>query len=218
MRTAFGVPVVVRYTSTEASVSTGTDLDDDVEVVANTVGAAAPNVELRLVTDSGALVSPGDVGEVLVRSRAAMRGYWSDPDKTAAVVDADGWVHTGDLGRIDADGNLVMVGRLVEMYIRGGYNVYPAEVERVVGEHPDVQAVAVLGIEDNVLGHIGAAVVVPSGGRRPPSLDDLRAWCRQRLADYKAPDRLLIVDRLPLNTMGKVDKRALAVRWTGASV
>jgi acyl-CoA synthetase (AMP-forming)/AMP-acid ligase II len=218
MRAAFGVPVLVRYTSTEASVSTGTDIDDDDEVIANTVGRPAPNVELRLVTDSGSPVAQGGVGEVLVRSRAVMRGYWRDPDKTSEVIDADGWVHTGDLGRLDAAGHLVMIGRRVEMYIRGGYNIYPAEVERVLGEHPGVEAVAVVGIEDTVLGQIGAAAVVPDDAERPPSLEELRSWCRQRLADYKAPDRLHIVDQLPLNAMGKVDKRTLATRLVSASV
>jgi acyl-CoA synthetase (AMP-forming)/AMP-acid ligase II len=218
MRKAFGVPVVVRYTSTEASVSAGTSIDDVDEVIANTVGRAAPNVELRLVTDNGGPVPEGDVGEVLVRSRAAMRRYWRDPEKTAEVLDSDGWVHTGDLARFDAAGNLVMVGRRVEMYIRGGYNVYPAEVERVLGEQPEVEAVAIVGIGDPVLGHIGAAVVVPRDVSAPPSLEDLRSWSRLQLADYKAPDRLLVVDQLPVNAMGKVDKRALASRLAGATV
>jgi acyl-CoA synthetase (AMP-forming)/AMP-acid ligase II len=209
MRKAFGVPVVVRYTSTEASVSTGTQVDDDDEVIANTVGRAAPNVELRVTVD-GRPADIGEVGTVRLRSRARMRGYWKDPDKTAEVIDADGWLDTGDLGWLDPAGNLSIVGRKVEMYIRGGYNVYPAEVEEVLGEHPAVVRAAVVGIPDPVLGQIGAAAVIPADPARPPTLDELKAWCRDRLAGYKAPDRLRIVAELPTNAMAKVVKAGVA--------
>jgi acyl-CoA synthetase (AMP-forming)/AMP-acid ligase II len=218
MRDALGVPVVVRYTSTEASVSTGTSVDDDDEVIANTVGRPAPNVEVRLTADDGGAVSRGDVGQVLVRSRATMRYYWREPDRTAEVRDTDGWIHTGDMGWLDEHGNLVIVGRRTEMYIRGGYNIYPAEVEQALGEHHGVSAVAVVGIPDPVLGQIGAAAVIPVEAGEPPTLEELRSWGRQRLADYKAPDRLAIVDQLPLTAMAKVDKRALADLMTGPSV
>jgi acyl-CoA synthetase (AMP-forming)/AMP-acid ligase II len=204
MRAAFGVPVVVRYTSTEASLSTGTRLDDPDDVIANTVGRPSGGVELRL--------DGSPVGEVLVRSRAAMRGYWHDPERSAEVIDADGWVHTGDLGTLDEDGNLTLVGRRVEMFTRGGYNVYPAEVEAAIGEHPGVARVAVLGLPDPVLGSVGAAAVVPNDPSSPPSPDELRAWCRERLANYKAPDRVVMMEDLPLTSMLKVDKRALAAR------
>jgi len=208
MRKAFGVPVVVRYTSTEASVSTGTRIDDDDETIANTVGRPAPNVELRvMVGDRDAAV--GEVGAVVLRSRAQMRRYWEDPDKTAEAIDPEGWLDTGDLGWLDVSGNLSMVGRKVEMYIRGGYNVYPAEVEEVLGEHPGVLRAAVVGLADPVLGQIGGAVVIPSDPAQPPTLDELKLWCRDRLASYKAPDRLRIVDELPTNAMAKVVKAAL---------
>ena len=207
IRDAFAAPVVVRYTSTEACVSTGTRLDDPDEIIANTVGRAAPGVEMRVGRT-------GEVGEVLLRSRAAMRGYWKDPARTAEVIDADGWVHTGDLGWLDADGNLTLVGRRTEMYIRGGYNIYPAEVEAVIGEHPAVSRVAVVGLPDPVLGQIGCAVVVALA---PLGLDELRAWCRERLANYKAPDRLEIVEDLPLTAMSKVDKRALVDLFGGSA-
>jgi acyl-CoA synthetase (AMP-forming)/AMP-acid ligase II len=209
MRKAFGVPVVVRYTSTEASVSTGTQIDDNDEVVANTVGRPAPNVELRVVTENGD-ADIGCVGEVLLRSRATMRGYWKDVEKTAEVIDDAGWLHTGDLGWLDQRGHLSLVGRRVEMYIRGGYNVYPAEVEEVLGEHPGVVRAAVVGIADPVLGQIGGAAVIPADPEHPPTLDELRAWCRDRLANYKAPDRLRIVAELPTNAMTKIIKSAVA--------
>jgi len=216
MRARLGCPVVVRYTSTEACISTGTRLDDDDEVIANTVGRPSGGVELRIVGDDGRAAPAGHVGEVVLRSRAAMRRYWKDPERTAEVIDPDGWVHTGDLGWLDDRGNLSLVGRRTEMYIRGGYNVYPAEVEAALGEHPGVDRVAVVGLPDPVLGQIGGAVVVPGDPSSPPTADELRAWCRDRLANYKAPDRVLIVEDLPLTSMSKVDKRSLVVLFERA--
>ena len=143
-----------------------------------------------------------------------MRGYWRDPTRTAEAIDADGWLHTGDLGFVGTDGNLRIVGRLKEMYIRGGYNVYPAEIEAVLAEHPSVARAAVVGAPDPVLGEVGVAFVVPSPESPSPTLDALRAWCRDRVADYKAPDRVELVDELPLTSMLKVDKRALVARTT----
>jgi len=170
-------------------------------------------VELRVcVGDRRAAV--GEVGTVHVRSRAVMRGYWKDPERTAVVIDPEGWLDTGDLGWLDAAGNLSIVGRLVEMYIRGGYNVYPAEVEDVLGEHPGVARAAVVGIPDPVLGQIGAAAVVPADPSHPPTLDELKAWSRDRLASYKAPDRLLVVSELPVNSMQKVIKASVAALFT----
>ena len=204
-----GVPFVVRYTSTEASLTTGTQPDDPDDVVARTVGRPAPNVEIELVDDHGVAVPAGEVGTVRVRSVAVMRGYWDDPERTAEVLSSDGWLLTGDLGHLDGQGNLVLVGRRNEMYVRGGYNVYPAEVEAVLGGHPAVARVAVLGLPDPVLGEIGLAAVVAVPGTNP-TRDDLRSWCKARVADYKAPDRLVLVDELPLTPMLKVDKAALA--------
>jgi acyl-CoA synthetase (AMP-forming)/AMP-acid ligase II len=215
IRKVLGCPVITRYTSTEAGVCTSTLVDDDAEVVATTVGRPAPEVELRIVDPGDGRAQPaGEVGEVQCRSAAMMRGYWRDPERTAETIDGDGWLHTGDLGFVGADGNLRIVGRLKEMYIRGGYNVYPAEVEAVLAEHPSVARAAVVGGPDPVLGEIGVAFVVPAPGAPPPTRDGLRAWCRDRLADYKAPDRVELVDELPLTSMHKVDKRALTARTT----
>jgi acyl-CoA synthetase (AMP-forming)/AMP-acid ligase II len=209
MRERLGCPVVVRYASTEASLITGTRLGDPDEVVAETVGRASDGVELRLVGEEGDPVATGEVGLVQCRSGAAMRGYWHDPERTAEVLDGDGWVSTGDLGWLGDDGNLRLVGRRTEMYVRGGYNVYPAEVEAVLGEHPGVDRAAVVGLPAPVLGDVGWAFVVPTPGATVDP-DELRAWCRDRLADYKAPDHVRVVDDLPLTSMLKVDKRALA--------
>ena len=198
---------MVRYASTEASLATGTRIDDRDEVIANTVGRPSGGVEMRLVDDEGTVVDAGEVGIVQLRSRAVMRSYWKDPDATAKVIDSGGWLSTGDLGRVDDAGNLSLVGRRVEMYIRGGYNVYPAEVEAVISDHPAIDRVAVVGTPNPVLGQEGTAFVVAT---KAVTLEDIRAWCRARMADYKAPDRLVIVEELPLTSMMKVDKRALA--------
>ena len=155
-----------------------------------------------------------------------MRGYWGGPatgpgaggvvydrETTGAVLADDGWLTTGDFGFTDPGGCLHLVGRANELYIRGGYNVYPAEVEGVLGGHPDVTQVAVVGAPDPVLGEIGVAFVVPTADAPPDPADllsGLRAMARSALADYKAPDRVVVVDRLPLTPMMKVDKRSLS--------
>ena len=223
MRQRLGCPVVVRYTSTESSLGSGTQPGDPDEVVATTVGRPVPGVEIELVDEEGRVAATGEVGRVRLRSGAVMRGYVGDlaagetidAGATAEVLDGAGWVTTGDLGWVGDDGNLRLVGRVAEMYIRGGYNVYPAEVEAVLGSHPGIAEVAVVGVADPVLGEIGAAVVVPAVGVPVPELGELRALCAPRLADYKAPDRLVIVDQLPLTAMAKVDKRALSAQLAG---
>jgi acyl-CoA synthetase (AMP-forming)/AMP-acid ligase II len=222
LREQFGVPVVVRYTSTEASLGTGTVPGDPDQVVATTVGRPVPGVSLAIADEVGAEVVAGDVGRVRIRSGAVMLGYWGGPPTgpgidgvafdeaaTRSVLDDDGWLTTGDFGFIDAGGNLHLVGRANEMYIRGGYNVYPAEVESVLSAHPAVAQAAVMGTPDPVLGEIGVAFVVPVPGSEV-SLAGLRSWAAGSLADYKSPDRLVVVGSLPVTSMMKVDKQSLA--------
>jgi acyl-CoA synthetase (AMP-forming)/AMP-acid ligase II len=228
IRERFGVPVVVRYTSTEASLGTGTVPGDPDEVVATSVGRPVPGVALQLVGDDGRPVPADEVGRVRLRSAAVMRGYWGgpptgpgagglvlDPAATRSVLADDGWLTTGDFGVVGHDGCLRLVGRANELYIRGGYNVYPAEVEGALGGHPAVAQVAVVGAPDPVLGEIGVAFVVPAEGGPDDGdvlLAELRRRARETLADYKAPDRIVVVDGLPLTSMMKVDKRDLAAR------
>jgi len=212
----FGVPLVQTFAQTESSCSiTLTRPSDSAEDRAETLGRPLPQTAVK-ITDvaTGQTVPCGTVGEICTRGYLVMDGYLGDPEATAAAIDPDGWLHTGDLGSLDRAGNLSLVGRRVEMYIRGGYNVYPAEVEEVLGEHPEVASAAVVGIPDPILGQIGAAAVIPVDARRPPSLDDLRSWCRERLANYKAPDRLRIVEELPTNAMAKVVKPAVAALFS----
>jgi acyl-CoA synthetase (AMP-forming)/AMP-acid ligase II len=229
MRRRLGVPVVVRYTSTEASLGTGTTLESTDEQVATTVGRPVPGVELAIVDDEGRAVPDGEVGRVLLRSDAVMRGYWGqgpgrghstaeliDAETTAAVLAPDGWLTTGDFGRRTETGDLQLAGRAHERYIRGGYNVYPAEVEGVLSTHPSVARVAVTGVADEVLGGVGVAVVVAEAGARP-DLAELRSHCARSISDYKAPDALVVVDELPLTPMMKVDPaRLAALAATGA--
>jgi len=216
MRETLGVPVLNGYSQTEAGVISGTVIGDGDDVVAGTVGRPRAEVDLRIVDEAGTVLGPDAVGEVVCRSPAMMQGYWRDPELTAATIDADGWLHTGDLGRLRPDGNLVLSGRLKEMYIRGGYNVYPTEVEAVLTEHPGIARAAVIGGPDPVLGEIGVAFVVPER-EAAPDLAALRGWCTDRIADYKAPDRVVVVNDLPLTAVGKLDKNALARRWAELS-
>ncbi len=210
VRQRLGCAVMTRYTSTEAGLATGTQLSDSDEVVATTVGVPSSVVEMRLVAPgTDATVGQGNVGEIRLRSPAMFRGYWNDPEGSADALDNDGFLRTGDLGYATPEGNLRIVGRLKEMYIRGGYNVYPAEVEAVLSEHPAIIAAAVVGAPDPIVGEIGVAFLVVDSQHSPPSLSDVRDWCRSQLADYKSPERLVCVEELPVNAMHKVDKTIL---------
>ncbi len=216
-----GCPVVVRYSSTEASLATGTRLDDSIEVLCSTVGRPNGGVELQVIDEVGTPLAAGTVGTVCLRSRASMRGYWNEPSQTAATIDADDWLHTGDLGWIGEDGNLRLAGRRTEMYIRGGYNVYPIEVENCLGEHPAIASCALLGapVADR-LGEIGVLFATARGGEQL-ALNEVRTFVKERLADYKSPDALVVLAELPLTSLGKIDKRGLypraqeeAQRWS----
>jgi acyl-CoA synthetase (AMP-forming)/AMP-acid ligase II len=207
---SLGAVVSVRYSSTEVGIATASLAGDPPEVLATTVGKPTPGVELRLVDPDNRPVPAGTPGEVVVRSPATMRGYWRDPEATAATVDAGGWIHTGDLGVLDEAGYLRLRGRKSEMFIRGGYNVYPAEVEDVLALHPKVARAAVLGIPDPVFGEIGWAFVVPRDPSALPTLAELRTFVGTELASFKRPDGLTVLDDMPVTPMFKVDKRALA--------
>jgi acyl-CoA synthetase (AMP-forming)/AMP-acid ligase II len=172
-------------------------------------------VELAVLDDDDHPVSDGTVGAVCLRSPAVMTGYWRDPEATQAAFTRDGFVRTGDLGWVDERGRLHLVGRTKEMYVRGGYNVYPVEVESVLSTHPDVAAVAVVPRPDPVMGEIGVAVLVAREPTRPPTLDALRAHAGAALAGYKLPEALRIVEALPLTAMDKVDRRVLGHQVVG---
>ena len=209
-RVSFGCPVVVRYTCTEAGVGTGTDPDDLDEDAELTVGRPRPGVTVTVRDEAGVELAVGEIGEVCLASAAAMSGYWRDPEASQAAFTADGAVRTGDLGYLDDRGRLHLAGRATEMYVRGGYNVFPQEVEAVLGEHPDVAQVAVVGRPDPVMGEIGVAVVVARQGTPAPTLEQLRRFGEGRLAHHKLPEALLLAGELPRTAMEKVDRRALS--------
>src|SRR3954451_10800969 len=207
--------VLTAYGLTECcGYATGCRPGDADEVVSLTSGRAVDGVEVVVVDPGGGPVVPGEPGEVLVRGYNVMLGYWNDPEATAATIDADGWLHTGDVGILDADGNLSITDRLKDMYVVGGFNAYPAEVEQVLVRHDAVSEAAVIGVPDTRLGEVGKAFVVARTGAAP-SQDELVAWCKERLAGYKVPRTVILVDSLPRNATGKVDKKVLAGSSSG---
>ncbi|HTJ31802.1 MAG TPA: FadD3 family acyl-CoA ligase [Dactylosporangium sp.] len=173
--------------------------DDDPHTVATTCGAAVPGVEVRIDETTG---------EVLIRGYNVMRGYFDDPRATADAIDAEGWLHTGDVGTLDERGYLRITDRLKDMFIVGGFNAYPAEIEQVLARHPAVAEVAVIGVPDERLGEVARAFVVARPGP-PPDPGDLAAFCRERLANYKQPRSFVLVPALPRNASGKVLKTTL---------
>jgi len=175
---------------------------DSFEDIATTAGVPCDGVDVRIADD----------GEVLVRGYSVMQGYLDDPIATAEAID-DGWLHTGDLGRFNDDGRLLIVGRKKDMFIVGGFNAYPAEIEGFLLEHPGVAQAAVIGVPDDRLGQVGKAFVVLKGGHEGDvSVDDLTAWSRDRMAGFKVPRYVEFLDELPLNATGKVMKDQLINR------
>lgn len=201
-----GVPLVVRYAMTESPTICGTEPGDPPGVLFRTVGRPQAGVAVRVTDEAGHSVPVGEVGRVRVLSDCVMRGYWREPELTAAAFDEDDYLISGDLGRFTPEGNLQLVGRTGDLYIRGGFNVYPLEVENVLADHPRVRQVAVVGEPTPVIGETGVAFVVPADPAAPPTLDDLRVWSKARLADYKAPDRLVLLEELPTTAMQKTDR------------
>ena len=187
------------YGLTEAGTVTLSRPSDSFEDIATTAGVACDGVEIRIADD----------GEVLVRGYTVMQGYFDDPAATAEAIDADGWLHTGDLGTLDDAGRLRIVGRKKDMFIVGGFNAYPAEIEGFLLEHPAVAQAAVIGVPDERLGQVGKAFIVVKDGKSADSGDELIAWSRERMAGFKVPRFVEFVDALPLNATGKVMKDRL---------
>jgi acyl-CoA synthetase (AMP-forming)/AMP-acid ligase II len=208
----FDAAYSIRYSSTESGgCGTGTAFDADEEEALFTVGRPRGGIEIGICDDEGGPLPVGEVGEVWLRSPTTMSGYWRDEAATEHALARD-WLRTGDLGFLDERGCLRLAGRLKEMFIRGGYNVYPAEVESVLADHPLVADVAIVPRPDDVMGEIGVAVVVPVDDARRPTLDDVRAFLEPRLARYKLPEAIRFTDAIPLTPMQKVDRRGLAAQ------
>jgi acyl-CoA synthetase (AMP-forming)/AMP-acid ligase II len=196
---------------------------DPPEVVANTSGRAIPGVEVEVVGPDGGELARGEAGEVVVRGYTVMRGYWGDEAAMAEAVDPDGWLHTGDIGVMDDAGNLRITDRLKDMFVVGGFNAYPAEIEAILRGCPGVGALAVVGVPDERMGEVGCAWLVRptgaggeagEGGEGDRELAErVLSWAKESMANYKAPRYAVVVDALPLNASGKVLKRELRERF-----
>jgi acyl-CoA synthetase (AMP-forming)/AMP-acid ligase II len=206
--------VITGYGLTEGGTAAATSPGDDPETIATTVGRPRPSFELRIVDGQRRDVPQGKPGEILLRGGSIMAHYLDDPEATAAALSSDGWLRTGDLGALDESGNLRIVGRSKDMFIVGGFNAYPAEIENALLRHPDVAQVAVIGIPDERLGEVGMAFVVAPAGAEPDE-EAIIAWSREQMANYKAPRTVELVAELPFNATGKVEKETLRA-WAAA--
>lgn len=182
--------------------------DDPLEVVASSAGRPLPGLEVRIVAADGTERPAGQEGEIVVRGYTLMRGYLDEPEETATAIDADGWLHTGDIGILDGNGLLHITDRLKDMFIVGGFNAYPAEIEQVLSRHPSIAQVAVIGVPDERMGEVGAAFVV-ARATHEITPDDVIAFSRANMANYKVPRQVHVVTELPLNASGKVLKNEL---------
>jgi fatty-acyl-CoA synthase len=206
-----GFPVTIVFGTTECSpLITQTRPDDSADDRAETLGQPFPQTDVMVADPAtGQPVPVGELGELCARGYLVMRGYHRDPDATAAAIDTDGWYHTGDLASMDARGYLRIEGRLKDMIIRGGENIYPKEIEDVLFDHPAVAEVAVVGMPDDTWGEVVAAFIRRTPDAPAPTVEELRAWCRERLAAYKTPVRWEFVDAFPLTPSGKIQKYVL---------
>jgi len=195
--------VLTGYGMTECGTITLCRAGDSIERVANTCGRALPGLSVKCVGEKGLEVSAGEAGEILVRGYGIMKGYLDDPVATAEAIDAEGWLHTGDIGVLDHEGYLRITDRKKDIFISGGFNCYPAEIEKLLCEHPAVEAAAVVGIPDERMGEIGKAFVVLRPGREVDAAA-LTAWARDNMANYKVPRVIEFCQELPRNAAGKV--------------
>jgi fatty-acyl-CoA synthase len=198
--------VTIAYGMTETSpISFQSGLDDPLERRVSTVGRIQPHLEVKIVDPAGRIVPVGHSGELCTRGYAVMRGYWQDDERTRESIDAAGWMHSGDLATIDAQGYCNIVGRVKDMLIRGGENVYPREIEEFLMRHPAVQDVQVFGVPDPKYGEEVCAWLIP---RRGHTIDEqqVREFCRGQIAHYKVPRYVRIVEQFPLTATGKPQK------------
>ncbi|MGW9601486.1 AMP-binding protein [Streptomyces albidoflavus] len=207
--------VSICYGMTETSpVSTQTRRDDSLAHRTGTVGRVLPHLEVKVVDPgTGITVERGEAGELCTRGYSVMLGYWEEPERTAEAVDPAGWMHTGDLAVLRQDGYVEIVGRIKDMIIRGGENIYPREIEEFLYTHPKIADVQVVGVPDGKYGEEVLACVIPKQNAGPLTLEELRAFCRDRLAHYKVPSRLQLLDAFPMTVSGKVRKIELRERY-----
>jgi long-chain acyl-CoA synthetase len=205
---AFGCKILEGYGLSESSPVASFNHADR-ERKPGSIGTPIKNVAMRIVDDDDHEVAQGEVGEIVIRGYNVMQGYWRRPEATAETI-IDGWLHTGDMGRVDEDGYFYVVDRKKDLIIRGGYNVYPREIEEVLYEHPDVREAAVVGIPHDEYGEeVGAAVALKDGASATP--DELRDYVKEQVAAYKYPRVVWLVDDLPKGPTGKILKREISV-------
>ncbi|NMO36076.1 AMP-binding protein [Streptomyces sp. GMY01] len=207
--------VAICYGMTETSpVSLQTRMDDDLEHRTGTVGRVLPHLEVKVVDPATGVTRPrGTAGELCTRGYSVMLGYWEEPEKTAEAIDAGRWMHTGDLAVMREDGYVEIVGRIKDMIIRGGENIYPREIEEFLYAHPKIRDVQVVGVPHEKYGEEVLACVIPLDPADPLTLEELRAFCADRLAHYKIPSRLSVLDAFPMTVSGKVRKIELRQRY-----
>ena len=205
--------IVIGYGQTECSpIDTMTAIDDPFEARVTTVGRAHTNWDIRICREDGATADVGETGEVCARGYGVMLGYWNDDERTAETIDRDGWLHSGDLGEMDADGFVRITGRIKDMIIRGGENVYPREVEEFLYRHPDIQEVQVFGVPDDRYGEQVAAWIQPRPGSSM-SADAVRAYCSGQITHFKIPKYIKMVDEFPMTVTGKMQKFIMRERY-----
>ncbi|MBT8058381.1 MAG: AMP-binding protein [Gammaproteobacteria bacterium] len=198
--------VLIAYGQTECSpVNHMTLADDPIEKRVETVGRAGPHLEIKIVDEEGNTVPVGQTGDICARGYAVMSGYWDDPERTAETVDADGWLHSGDLGVMDEEGYVQVVGRLKDMIIRGGENIYPREIEEFLFTHPGIQDAKVIGVPDEKYGEEVCVWVQPKDGETL-SEDEIRQFCKEHIAYFKVPRYIRLVSEFPMTVTGKVQK------------
>ncbi len=198
--------VTIAYGMTETSpVSFQSATDDPLEKRVTSVGRIQPHVEVKIVDEQGQPVAVGEQGELWTRGYSVMQGYWDEPERTAEAIDAEGWMHTGDLARLDAEGFCKITGRLKDMIIRGGENIYPREIEEFLYTHPEVSQVQVFGVPDHTFGEIVCAWIVSKPGATPDA-DSILAFCEGQISHYKVPALIRFKDQLPMTVTGKPQK------------
>ncbi|QSQ15362.1 o-succinylbenzoate--CoA ligase [Myxococcus landrumensis] len=203
---AVGLLALQTYGLTEACSQVATERPGDAD--GRTAGPAVPGTELRIVGGGGEVCGPGEEGDIEVRGPTVMAGYWQRPEATSEAL-RDGWLRTRDLGVLDSRGRLTVLSRRTDLIVRGGENIYPAEVEAVLANHPSVQESAVVGIRESRWGEVPVAFLALRAGQERPSDEALESWCRQSLAGFKLPTRFFWVDVLPRNAMGKLERTVL---------
>ena len=198
--------ILIGYGQTETSpINHITRADDPLDKRVETVGRASDHLEIKIIDEQGVTVPIGDKGEICCRGYAVMQGYWNDPEKTAETIDAEGWLHSGDIGIMDAEGYTQVVGRIKDMIIRGGENIYPREVEEFLYTHPDIKEVAVFGIPDEKYGEQVCAWIQPQDGAALTA-EEVKAFCKGKISHFKIPHLIELVESYPMTVTGKIQK------------